>query len=140
MPKLSVWFVRTALAYLALGFSLGAVLLTDRVLPLGVLRPRLLPLHIEFLLVGWMVQLALGVAFWILPRFRTGPERGREGLAWLSFALLNLGLLAPAAGVVTDLPSIMPVLGHMAQGLAAGAFALSVWPRVKVFGSQRYPS
>lgn len=135
MPKLSVWFVRTALGYLAIGFTLGAIMLADLGgMPLGLPRRWLLPLHIEFLLIGWTVQLALGVAFWILPRFRKGPERGREGLAWLSYALLNLGVVTAAAGLMIGRPSVLPLAGRMAQGLAAAIFALHAWPRVKAFG------
>ena len=137
MPKLSVWFVRAALVYLGVGFTLGAVILAHRGVPLGISVDRLLPLHIEFLLIGWMVQLALGVAFWILPRFRTGPERGREGLAWLSFVLLNCGVIAAAGGLMFGLPSMVPLAGHIAQGLAAGSFAVHAWARIKVFGAER---
>lgn len=135
MPRLSVWFVRTALVYLAIGFALGAVMLAAPGLRLGVSTARLLPAHIEFLLTGWMIQLALGVAFWILPRFRVGPERGREEIAWVSYALLNIGVVTAAAGAIIGLPPVVPSIGHAAQGLAAGAFALHAWPRVKVFGA-----
>jgi cbb3-type cytochrome oxidase subunit 1 len=137
LPRLSVWFVRTALVYLAIGFTLGAVLLAAPGLQLGVPAARLRPVHIEFMLTGWMVQLALGVAFWILPRFRVGAERGREEIAWVSYALLNIGVMMAAAGGIMGLPAAVPFLGHAAQGVAAGAFALHAWPRVKVFGTAR---
>ena len=137
MPRLSVWFVRTALAYLAVGFLVGAVLLINRDVSLGAPVTRLLPIHIESLLMGWMVQLSFGVAFWILPRFRSGPERGREGVAWLSYGLLNLGVMASAFGPMLGLPPAVPLLGHTAQALAAGAFALHAWPRIKMFGTGR---
>jgi cbb3-type cytochrome oxidase subunit 1 len=132
VPKLSVWFVRTALVYLWFGFALGAVLLAA---PGWLPAARLRPVHIEFLLTGWMIQLALGVAYWILPRFRQKPERGREGTAWLSYGLLNFGVLTAAAASIMDLPAVVPSIGHAAQSLAAGAFALHAWPRVKVFGN-----
>ena len=135
MPKLSVWFVRTALIYLAVGFALGALLLAAPGLQLSIPVARLLPAHIEFLLSGWMVQLALGVAFWILPRFRVGRERGREDLAWLSYGLLNLGVVLSAAGALIGLPAMVPSIGHAVQAMAAGAFALHAWPRVKIFGA-----
>jgi hypothetical protein len=135
VPKLSVWFVRTALVYLSVGFALGAVLLGAPGLQLRIPTARLLPAHIEFLLTGWMVQLALGVAFWILPRFRVGPERGREEIAWVSYVLLNIGVVTAAAGAVIGLPALVPSIGHVVQGLAAGAFALHAWPRIKVFGA-----
>jgi cbb3-type cytochrome oxidase subunit 1 len=115
-----VWFVRTALVYLALGFLIGAILLAHPGIAFGAWVIRLLPLHTEFLLIGWMVQLALGVAFWILPRFRTGPERGREGLAWLSYCLLNLGVLTAALGLLIGLPSPMALLGPSACRLGPG--------------------
>jgi heme/copper-type cytochrome/quinol oxidase subunit 1 len=135
VPKLSVWFIRTALTYLGLGFTLGAIMLAHRGMPLLSPGVQLLPAHIVFLLVGWMVQLALGVGFWVLPRFRTGRERGREELAWLSYVLLNLGVLGSTVSSLVPLPAIMPLLGHLAQGLAAVCFALHAWPRIKAFGT-----
>jgi cbb3-type cytochrome oxidase subunit 1 len=135
MPRLSVWFVRTALVYLALGFTVGAVLLAAPGLPLGVPAARLRPVHTEFLLTGWMIQLALGVAYWILPRFRVGPERGREEIAWASYFLLNIGVLTAAVASMIGLPAVVPLIGHATQALAAGVFALHAWPRVKVFGA-----
>ena len=135
MPRLTVWFVRTALCYLAAGFLLGAILLVHRGVPLVSWLSMLLPLHIQFLLIGWMVQLTLGVAFWILPRFRSGPARGREGVAWLAYGLLNGGVVASALGDAAGLPSLVPLLGHTAVGLAGVAFGLHAWPRVKVYGT-----
>lgn len=135
MPRLSVWLVRSALCYLAIGALAGAVLLVNRGVFLGEWAGRLLPIHIEFLLMGWTVQLALGVAFWILPRFRIGPERGREGFAWLAYVLLNAGVMATAVGQAIGLPPAIPLLGHTAEALAAAAFSLHAWPRVKVFGT-----
>lgn len=134
MPRLSVWLVRSALCYLAIGVFAGAVLLVNRGVFLGAWVGRLLPVHIEFLLVGWTLQLALGVAFWILPRFRAGSERGREGFAWLSYVLLNTGVLAVGVGQAIGLPPAVPLLGHTAEALAAAAFSLHAWPRIKVVG------
>jgi len=136
VPRLSVLMIRTALAYLAIGFLVGALLLIQRAVPLGNWLHRLVPLHIEYLLLGCIVQLALGVAFWILPRFRSGAERGWEGPAWVAFALFNLGIQAVAIGGAAGTPSTMGLLGRYAEGLAAGAFALHSWPRVKMFGNE----
>ena len=55
--------------YLALGMTVGALLLFHKGIPLHPALWRWLPPHLEFLLVGWTLQLAMGVAFWILPRF-----------------------------------------------------------------------
>jgi len=135
MPRLSVWLVRSALCYLGIGALAGAVLLVNRGVFLGERVGSLRPIHVEFLLVGWTLQLALGVAFWILPRFRAGSERGREGFAWLSYVLLNAGVLAVALGQAFGLPPAVLLLGHIAEALAAAVFALHAWPRLKAFGT-----
>jgi cbb3-type cytochrome oxidase subunit 1 len=125
--------IRSALLHLAVGFALGALLLVQRGLPLHPAVPRLRPAHAELVLAGWTVQLAMGVAFWILPRFRRGPERGDERPAWTAWVLLNLGVLVAAAGGTAADPAVV-TLGRGAEALAAAAFALHAWPRVKPFG------
>lgn len=129
MPRLSVWMVRASLLYLGLGFAFGALMLANKGVPLHPRLWALLPLHAEMLLVGWAIQLAMGVAFWILPRFKT--ERPREGLAWLAFALLNTGVLAVMLGSWFAGYGVAVLAGRLAELLAAAAFAAHAWPRVK---------
>ena len=122
--------IRTALLALTAGATLGALLLAAPGIA-GVIRWR--PLHAELLLVGWTVQLAFGVAYWILPRFRSGPERGPEALGWLAFALVNLGILLVGLGRSVAGWEMAALAGRGAEGLAALAFAAHAWPRVKPF-------
>ena len=136
MPRLSILMIRTALAYLAAGSLAGALLLAHGGISLGSWLHRLAPVHVEFLLLGWTAQLALGVAFWILPRFRSGPERGWEAPAWLAFALLNVGVQSVALGGALGAPGIVTLLGRGLEAGAAAAFAIHAWPRVKVFKSE----
>jgi hypothetical protein len=96
-------------------------------LPVAILLLR--PLHAEMLLIGWMVQLAFGVAYWILPRFGAGPGRGKEWSAWVSVAVLNLGVLAAGLGQSFEL-SGMALMGRAAEMLAAMTFGFNVWQRV----------
>ena len=103
MPRLSQWLVRTALIYLLLGFSVGALLLAHKGIPWQPLLWRWLPAHIEFLLMGWVVQLTMGVAFWILPRFWQRARRPWEGFVYLAWLLLNLGIWLVVAGTPEDL-------------------------------------
>ena len=129
MPRLSIWMVRTALTYLLLGFTIGALLLAHKGIGLHPLLWRLLPLHIEFLLIGWTLQLAMGVAYWILPRFLS--ERRRVGLAWLAYLLLNLGLGCMVLSVSLPAWVSLAAIGRSLEAGAAVAFALHAWPRVK---------
>jgi cbb3-type cytochrome oxidase subunit 1 len=134
VPRLSVWLVRTSLVYLGLGFTLGALILFQKGIPYSDAVWSLLPLHIEFVLVGWTLQLAMGVAFWILPRFLRGAARGDERLVWLAYLLLNAGVLSVGVGAWLGLPGGVLLAGRGAEMLAAALFALHAWPRVKPQG------
>lgn len=134
MPRASIWFIRAALAYLLAGFTLGAMLLAAKGLPLPLGVWRWLPVHFELLLVGWFVQLVMGVAYWIFPRFgMTRAARGREGLAWLALALLNGGIWAVSVAVLYG-PATLAVIGRSMEVLAAATMALNVWARTRASG------
>jgi hypothetical protein len=135
VPRLSRWFIRASLLYLAGGFTLGALLLVHKGIPLHPVLWRLLLPHLEFLLLGWTLQLALGVAFWILPRFQQGRERGNEALAWWAFGLLNTGVCLVGVGWMLGGPEWVPLLGRVIETAAAIAFAAHAWPRVKPFAT-----
>ncbi|MEZ4867771.1 MAG: hypothetical protein R3C14_40975 [Caldilineaceae bacterium] len=130
MPRLSVWAIRLALCHLLLGFTIGALLLAHKGIPFAPWLWRLLPAHMEFLLFGWTVQLAMGVAYWILPRF-PGGERRREGWARLAILTLNGGLWLVALGPLAPATLPLMVLGRGLEMGATVAFALHSWPRVK---------
>ena len=131
MPRLSVIFIRVALLYLALGFTFGALMLFEKGVPVYPALLRLLPAHIEFVLIGWTMQLAMGVAFWILPRFGGGASRGDERPVWLALALLNLGVWLAGFGAALDWPPVLPLAGRIAEAGAVAAFVLHAWPRIK---------
>lgn len=132
MPTLSQWMVRVSLLYLGIGFTLGALILFDKGVPYEPDVWRFLPLHIEMLMLGWMVQLAMGVAYWILPRF--GTQRRKIPFASLAFMMLNLGILA--VGIGTWQPSWVGLafVGRIAELSAAVTFVIHAWPRVKAPG------
>ncbi|MBI1802450.1 MAG: hypothetical protein HY259_11365 [Chloroflexi bacterium] len=141
MPRLSRWFVRAALLYQLLGFSFGGLILFHKGVPFYAEVWRLLPAHIEFMLFGWTAQLAMGVAFWILPRFGGGASRGNEKAAWLAFALINAGVWLVAIGPVA--PAWVTALGRLCELAAAASFGAHLWPRIKPvngFGTSRRES
>jgi cbb3-type cytochrome oxidase subunit 1 len=129
-----VWTVRAALIYLGVGFLVGALMLTQKGVPLDGSLLRLLPLHIEVLLFGWTLQLAMGIAFWILPRFSREPRYGNQRLGWLAFALINFGVWCAGLGHWLNTPPTIIMLGRAAELLAVVFFALHAWPRVKAIG------
>jgi hypothetical protein len=128
MPRLSVWFVRASLLYLLLGFLFGALLLAQKGVPYYALVWNLFPLHMEFLLVGWLIQLTMGIAFWIIPRFSRGSSRGPVGLVWLSFVLLNAGILI---GILQAWVPDAVLYGRIAEVVAGFLFVIGSWRRIK---------
>jgi nitric oxide reductase large subunit len=130
--------IRGSFLHLALGFLIGATILWQKG-PGGLPGAwRWLPVHIHMLLIGWIAQLAMGVAYWILPRFAQkgdkGDNRRRPLLAWAAFLLLNSSTVA---ALTSQLPWTWGTWGLPASGilaaLAALAFVLHAWPRVKPF-------
>jgi hypothetical protein len=139
MPNLSRYFVRSSLMCLGLGFTLGGLILSTKA---GLVTTDVwiwLPAHIALLLFGWLIQLALGVGYWILPR-QTGGNRGRPGWAWGSFAVCQAGLMlvtfsllgmwiTPAGQLLTP--------GIVLLALGVGAFAIHTMPRIRGNVSQK---
>jgi heme/copper-type cytochrome/quinol oxidase subunit 1 len=136
MPRLSSWFVRASLVYLALGFTLGALLLTNKGLDFSPWLWKLLPIHIEILIMGWFVQLAVGVAFWILPRLSGASPRGNERLVWLAFWLINIGIGVVVLEALTSLPWLL-LIGRLVEFGGVIAFVIGLWKRVKAFGRKK---
>jgi hypothetical protein len=114
---------------LLLGFTFGALLLWNKGVLIAPQLWLLLPAHIELLLIGWTVQLALGVAYWILPRFQT--SRGNTAPVWSAFVLLNLGVILVSIAPFMPQLTFVSVAGRGAECAAALAFALHAWPRIK---------
>ncbi|MFO7681153.1 MAG: hypothetical protein R6X34_13985 [Chloroflexota bacterium] len=90
----------------------------------------MLPAHIEFLLFGWVAPVAMGMAFWILPRTWQKPRRLKEGYAQIAFVLLNLGIWLVVAGTAFRVGQWFLPTGHAAEGAAAAFFALHAWRRI----------
>ncbi len=134
MPPLSMWMIRTALAQLGVGFTLGAYMLSAKGIPFDPLYRRALAPHIELLLFGWTLQLAVGVAVWILPRFEQPPKYGRIHLAWAGFALINIGIgLVIVGGWISGPSHPLALAGRACEAAAVLLFAVFLWPRVKPF-------
>lgn len=85
---------KTSLIYLLAGFVLGGVLMIGEATGAswtgawGVV-------HAHILFVGWFVQFAVGIGYWLLPRRKT-PEKPygyNEAVAYTGYGLLNAGLV-----------------------------------------------
>ncbi len=132
MPRLSVLMIRTALLYLGVGFTLGGLVLFNKGIPLAADIGRLMLPHGDILLFGWFMQLIMGTAFWIMPRFATPPKYGRVWLAQAAFVLLNAGVIAAVIGQwIIHIHLIF--VGRVVMLMAVLCFVVHILPRVRPY-------
>ncbi len=140
MPPIARTFVKAAFVYFIVAFLLGALMALDQWLSFSRWLRAVYLSQLHLLVVGWITQLAIGVAYWIFPRFRKEQNphpRGSDAIAWSVFACLNTGLLLrflfepfylmggrPGLAVVVALAGVL-------QALAALGFGWLVWGRVR---------
>lgn len=130
--------VRLSLLWLLAGFIVGGLMLVDREIP-GNWRLWAQPTHGHMLFVGWFLQFALGIAYWLVPRKRS-PERPvgyNLRTAKFAVAALNLGLLCRVIAEPLERSGhagngTLTLLGVSAalQIGAAMIFVTQIWPRV----------
>jgi hypothetical protein len=138
MPRVSQLIIRTALIWLAAGYTAGGLLLLKKGVPCLPWLRGLRASHIHMLLVGWTVQLACGVAFWILPRLDAGGSRGDERLIWVCYVALNAGValgavLGPLEALSVGRVGWLYVLVGGLYFIAAACFVVHAWPRIRPF-------
>lgn len=147
MDPVSVRMARTALLWLVVGVALGGLMLADALVP-GAWRRWFSPTHGHILFVGWFLQFAVGIAYWLLPR-RRAPERPlgyNERTAQAGYLLLNGGLLLrivaePLQRTGSDAALLDWVLlaSAMLQLAAVALVALQLWRRIIPRRAQRGP-
>jgi hypothetical protein len=140
MPPIARTFVKAAFVYFIVAFVLGALMMLDRWLSFSRWLKVVYLSQLHLLVVGWITQLAIGVAYWIFPRFRKeqGPQpRGSDALARAVLLSLNAGLLLRflfepfyLMGPEAWLGALMALAGVL-QALAAVGFGLLIWGRVR---------
>ena len=133
MPTPARWFIKTAFVFLVLALGVGAVLSVRTGAVAGFWRPAVVHLFV----VGWLTQLIFGVAYWLFPRHSRESPHGRTSLAWVSYGLLNAGLvlrLAAEPGMALwawDCWRLTLALSAAMQTLGVLAYAVYLWPRIK---------
>jgi len=133
MPRVSVWLVRASLLQLLSGALLGAAYLAFKAEGWFAILVTHLGTHQEQMLVGWMVQLVIGVAYWILPRSDGQGPKDSERVMWVVFGLLNAGVLVAALGTDPSWPASLLLIGRVAETAAAVLFARHAWKRQRAY-------
>ncbi len=137
MPRLTRWYLKSSLIYLIAALLVEAALVFDSSFQLSSVINLLSPVYFHLLMVGWVTQLIFGVVYWMFPKYSIQKPRGNEALGWLTFSLLNTGLLMRVIG--EPLNSVKPGTGWgwllavsaVIQWIAGLAFIINTWGRVK---------
>jgi hypothetical protein len=140
MPPIARTYVKAAFLYFVAAFLLAALMMLDRWLNFSRWLKLIYLSQLHLLVVGWITQLAIGVAYWIFPRFlkeQATQPRGSDALAWGVLVCLNLGLLLRflvepfyLMGPQSWLAALMALSGVL-QALAALGFGLLIWGRIR---------
>jgi hypothetical protein len=137
MPRLTRWFVKTALVYLVAALFVWVVEAAQTVLNLPLVIATVQPTYLHLFTVGWITQMIFGVAYWMFPRASRVRPRGSETLAAAVYGLINMGLVlrviaepfrALRPGLV---PDWLLTASALLQSLAGVCFVISIWGRVK---------
>jgi hypothetical protein len=140
MPPIARAFIKIAFVYFVLAFVLGALIMLERWIGASRWLRVVYVSQLHLLVVGWITQLALGVAYWMFPRFRKEQNplpRGSDRLAWAVLILLNTGLILRFAvepfylmGPKTWQGALLALSGVL-QALAVLCFGVLVWGRIR---------
>lgn len=137
MPKLTRFYLKSSLVYLTAALLLSLLLALPASWPLPAFIRAMNPAFFHLFLVGWVTQMIFGVIFWMFPIISRARPRGNEKAGWISYLLLNVGLLLRIAAepLLTVRPSSplgwLLALSALLQWLGATVFVIMAWPRVK---------
>jgi hypothetical protein len=135
MPFVPRLFIRTAFAWFAIGFVWAAAITLIKVADRTELRHAFITAHAHILLVGFFMNVVMGVAFWMFPR--PPDRRMNEPLAVAAYAMLNFGLLMRISFEWAQEEHHGQVYGALLatsgviQALGGLLFAVVIWPRVR---------
>lgn len=140
MPPIARTFVKASFLYFLVALLLGALMMLDRWLAFSRWLGAVYMSQLHLLVVGWITQLAIGVAYWIFPRFLKEHDprpRGSDTLAWFVLISLNAGLLLRffvepfyLMGAKPWMAALMALSGVL-QALAAVGFGWIIWGRIR---------
>ncbi len=134
MPRLTRFFVKSALVFLVLALSCGGLLHLDFAFAeVAALRP----VFYHLFLVGFVTQLIFGISYWMFPPLSRESARGREWIGWCSYAALNTGLALRVCGEPLSVfqpglaARLLLVSSAVLQLAAVLLYTTLIWNRVK---------
>ena len=135
-------YIKTAIAFLALGLGLGLWMMARRELLDRFPTPYETSAHTHAILVGFVMLMILGVALWLFPRPDREDPRYRPALAELAYWLVTGGTGVRVAGELLRASGGWAALrwavlaAGTAQVLGLLVFFWTMWSRIRAAGSK----
>jgi heme/copper-type cytochrome/quinol oxidase subunit 1 len=134
-------YIKTALAFLALGLVLGVEMMVQRELMGAWPNPYLVTAHTHAVLVGFVMFMILGVALWLFPRARPEDTRYRPARVEAAYWILLAGTLGRFLGEAARSRVAAPwlrwtvVITGVLQVVGLLVYFWAMWPRIRPVGS-----
>ena len=135
-------YIKTAIAFLFIGLTIGGWMIVRRELFLRHPSAFEVSAHTHAIFVGFVMMMILGVALWLFPRPDKSDTRYRAGHVAAAYWVLTI---ATAARIATELARpIVPnlavrlgvVLASFGQVVGLAIFFNAMWSRIRPVGSQ----
>lgn len=130
-------YLRTAFFFLALGL-LGGLWIEAQSLAGGVISHGMVVAHVHVLLVGFLLMMVFGVAYWLFPRSGHGQPIGPYPvLVGFAYALLTAGTLTRAVTEFFDTQLAAQVWAYVRLGASTSQVGgimigvIALWGRVR---------
>jgi heme/copper-type cytochrome/quinol oxidase subunit 1 len=134
-------YLKTGIAFLALGLGLGVWAMIERELLNRLPSPYVVSAHTHAILVGFVMMMIFGVALWLFPRpakedTRYSP-RAAEAAYWLVAGGTALRVAAELARAEADMTwlRIATVATALLQVAGVLVFFYTIWSRIRPGGS-----
>lgn len=129
-------FLKSSLAWLALGVTLGGAMAVH---PAWIVYR---PVHVHMNLLGFVTMMIYGVAYHVIPRFTGHPLHSRRlaGVQWwlanIGLATMAVGFTLRARGGLDVATAVLGIGGVLAAGAAYG-FVYNLWRTIDGPRAQR---
>jgi cytochrome bd-type quinol oxidase subunit 2 len=135
-------FIKTGIAFLFAGLSLGAYILVRRELYGQHANPFLSSAHVHAVGIGFVMFIILGVALWLFPRAPKEDTRYSPTRIELAYWVLTLSTTARfiaeivRSGSLSRVLAWVVVLSGIGQVLGLAIYFWTMWPRIRPLGSK----
>lgn len=139
-------YLKTAIAFLAVGLAIGGWLIARREISGAAPDPYLVSAHTHALFVGFVMMMIMGVALWLFPRPDKADSQYDPRLAATAYWILTVGTTGRVGGEVMrsslfnlNMSSVWLrvsiVVAGFLQAIGIGVFFFTMWTRIRPVGS-----